>query len=247
MKGLISLASLLLLLAATNSKAQSIVCENKFNFDNPTVVANRVCPLGYTKIGEVNGSSGSRGIAGGATQIYQDMINRNEADRQARLARQAAAAEAQRQREYEAQQAAARRRQQAIRNSSLPESARCLSGAWLVKGSESARGSTLDISDDGKVYFNGAMLNGDSALLLANNTIDFTTDLGDGASFRARMQLIQNELDGSMAYIGVKKGFLKNTQLPPQIVEVRGERTNKAPIGCKNNQRIFRVRSNLEG
>jgi hypothetical protein len=34
-------------------------------------------------------------------QIYQDMINRNEADRQARLDRQAAAAEAQRQREHE--------------------------------------------------------------------------------------------------------------------------------------------------
>ena len=97
MKRLTLLAYVLLTISATNVQAQSVICEK---FGSGQIIANRVCPLGYVKKGEVaTTNGGSFGNAG--MQIYQDMINRNEADRQARLARQAAAAEAQRQREHE--------------------------------------------------------------------------------------------------------------------------------------------------
>lgn len=107
MKRLTFFASILLVLSTTSVQAQSVICEK---FGSGQIIANRVCPLGYIKKGEVNGDSSNRGRGSASAQLYQDMINRNEADRQARLAREAAAAEAQRQRNYEAQQAAERRR-----------------------------------------------------------------------------------------------------------------------------------------
>jgi hypothetical protein len=114
------LITVLLLVSANTVQAQSVICEK---FGAGQIIANRVCPLGYVKKGEV-ATTNDGGFGSSSIQNYQDMINRNEADRQARLAREAAAAEAQRQRNYEAQQTAELLRQQAVRNSTLPESAR---------------------------------------------------------------------------------------------------------------------------
>ncbi|MDA9870567.1 SHOCT domain-containing protein [Gammaproteobacteria bacterium] len=97
MKRLTLLASVLLTISATSVQAQSVICEK---FGAGQIIANRVCPLGYVKKGEVAETNGG-GFGSAGMRAAQDMINRNEADRQARLARQAAAAEAQRQREHE--------------------------------------------------------------------------------------------------------------------------------------------------
>ena len=97
MKRLTLLASVLLTISATSVQAQSVICEK---FGSGQIIANRVCPLGYVKKGEVATTNGG-GFGSAGMRAAQDMINRNEADRQARLARQAAAAEAQRQREHE--------------------------------------------------------------------------------------------------------------------------------------------------
>jgi hypothetical protein len=136
MKKLIITAFLLMALANV-SYGQGVICSPRTLIGGPDIVAQGVCPTGYTQVGTTNSSS-NRGRGSASAPIFQDMINRNEADRQARLAREAAAAEAQRQRNYEAQQAAERVRRQAIRNSSLPESARCLAGAWLNQKCKSA-------------------------------------------------------------------------------------------------------------
>ena len=183
----------------------------------------------------------AQGRGSASVQIYQDMINRNEADRQARLAREAAAAEAQRQRNYEAQQAAERRRQQTIRNASLPNDSRCLSGAWLVKrtGSSTVSGATLDIANDGKVYFMGDLINGNqgASLLLANNTVDITIRFNNGESLRQRLSLSNNQLIGTVTLMAIKEGFWGDKKLPPETFDVRGERTNQAPEGCISSVR----------
>ena len=143
-------------------------------------------------------------------QIYQDMIKRNEADRQARLARDAAAAEAQKQCNYEAQQTAERLRQQAIRNSSLPESARCFEGSWIIKVSENNNDIyPMDITKDGKVYLNGELVNGmqGGTLYLANNTLNIKGPINGGGSLTQRLSLEDNRLNGVISAIQVKKGF----------------------------------------
>ena len=77
MKRLTLLAYVLLTISATNVLAQSVICEK---FGSGQIIANRVCPLGYVKKGEVaTTNGGSFGNAG--MQIYQDMINRNEPHR----------------------------------------------------------------------------------------------------------------------------------------------------------------------
>jgi hypothetical protein len=166
----------------------------------------------------------------------QDMINRNEADRQARLAREAAAAEAQRQRNYEAQQAAERRRQQTIRNSSLPESARCLEGSWRIKLTKNNdEVYPLDITSDGKVYLNGELVNGmqGGTLYLANNTIHIKGPI-NGGSLTQRLSLADDRLNGVVSTVQVKKGFFKDKTLSANN-EIYGERTNQAPEGCINS------------
>ena len=176
-----------------------------------------------------------------AIQIYQNTINRNEADRQARLAREAAAAEAQNQRNYEAQQAAERRRQQEIRDAYLPEDSRCIKGSWIVKRTDASTstGFTLDITNDGKVYFHGMLVNGSpnaSLLLLANNTVDLVVVVGNAeGTLRQRLSLVNNQLIGNITRVEIKKGFWGNKELPPETFDVLGERTNQAPEGCINS------------
>ncbi len=87
MKRLTLLASVLLTISATSVQAQSVICEK---FGAGQIIANRVCPLGYVKKGEVATTNGG-GFGSAGMQAALDMINRNEADRQARLAREAAA------------------------------------------------------------------------------------------------------------------------------------------------------------
>ncbi len=50
MKRLTLLASVLLTISATSVQAQSVICEK---FGSGQIIANRVCPLGYVKKGEV--------------------------------------------------------------------------------------------------------------------------------------------------------------------------------------------------
>ena len=50
MKRLTLLASVLLTISATSVQAQSVICEK---FGAGQIIANRVCPLGYVKKGEV--------------------------------------------------------------------------------------------------------------------------------------------------------------------------------------------------
>ena len=97
MKRLTLLASVLLTISATSVQAQSVICEK---FGAGQIIANRVCPLGYVKKGEVGSNSNRGGITAGLQPMY-DQLNNNAAERRERLARQAAAAEAQRQREHE--------------------------------------------------------------------------------------------------------------------------------------------------
>ena len=97
MKRLTLLASVLLTISATSVQAQSVICEK---FGAGQIIANRVCPLGYVKKGEVGSNSNRGGITAGLQPMY-DQLNNNAAGRRERLARQAAAAEAQRQREHE--------------------------------------------------------------------------------------------------------------------------------------------------
>jgi len=96
MKRLTLLASILLTISATSVQAQSVICEK---FGAGQIIANRVCPLGYVKKGEV-ATTNRGGITAGLQPMY-DQLNNNAAERRERLARQAAAAEAQRQREHE--------------------------------------------------------------------------------------------------------------------------------------------------
>ena len=231
MKRLTLFASVLLTISATSVQAQSVICEK---FGSGQIIANRVCPLGYVKKGEVaETNGGSFGNAG--MQIYQDMINRNEADRQARLAREAAAAEAQRQRNYEAQQADERRRQQNIRNSSLPESARCLEGSWNIAAiSNSKGGANLDITDNGLVYFGGILMSHlpGISIYLGNNTFSFNGNGTDGAELRQRLTLEGDVLIGTVTTVEVKQGFFKDKRLPAVTRNVRGTRTSPAPPNC---------------
>ena len=97
MKRLTLLASVLLTISATSVQAQSVICEK---FGAGQIIANRVCPLGYVKKGEVGSNSNRGGITAGLQPMY-DQLNNNAAERRERLAREAAAAEAQRQREHE--------------------------------------------------------------------------------------------------------------------------------------------------
>ena len=97
MKRLTLLASVLLTISATSVQAQSVICEK---FGSGQIIANRVCPLGYVKKGEVGSNSNRGGITAGLQPMY-DQLNNNAAERRERLAREAAAAEAQRQREHE--------------------------------------------------------------------------------------------------------------------------------------------------
>lgn len=216
--------------------AADVVCEDR---NGDRIIEDFVCPLGYLRVGEYTQNSGDTtqsSLGEALRERTAEIDRRTEERRQARLERQAAAAEAERQRNFEAQQAAERLRQQAIRNSSLPDSARCLVGAWLIKRIEGTNqeGLTLDISDDGKVYLGGFLVNGypNSHLLLANNTVDINLLKGNGASSRLRLKLENNLLIGSITLVQVKEGFWGDKKLPAETYETRGERTNQAPVGC---------------
>ena len=75
MKRLTLLASVLLTISATSVQAQSVICEK---FGAGQIIANRVCPLGYVKKGEVATTNGGGLGRGSATfQAAQDIINRN--------------------------------------------------------------------------------------------------------------------------------------------------------------------------
>ena len=170
-------------------------------------------------------------------QIYRDMINQNDANRQARLAREASAAEAQRARNFESQQAAERIRQQSIRNSRLPISDRCLQGSWLTKSAEQSQVSlNIDITENGLVYMDGNLLSHTQGVtvLLANNALDVNAVINDGSSFRQRLTLNQDKLVGSMTAVTVKKGFWKDKIQPAITRQLVGTRLSPAPYGCNN-------------
>jgi len=237
MKRLTLLASVLLTISATSVQAQSVICEK---FGAGQIIANRVCPLGYVKKGEVATTNGG-GFGSAGMQAAQDMINRNEADRQARLAREAAAAEAQRQRNYEAQQAAERRRQQNVRNSSLPESARCLEGSWNIAViSNSKGGANLDITDNGLVYLGGSLMSHQPgiSIYLGNNTLNLNGNGTDGAELRQRLTLEGDVLIGTVTTVEVKQGFFKDKKLPAVTRNLRGTRTSPAPPNCGQVEKI---------
>ena len=97
MKRLILLASLLLTISATSVQAQNVICEK---FGSGQIIANGIWPLGRVKKSEVGSNSNPGGITANLQPIY-DQLNNNAGERRERLTRQAAGAEAQRQREYE--------------------------------------------------------------------------------------------------------------------------------------------------
>ena len=67
MKRLTLLASVLLTISATSVQAQSVICEK---FGAGQIIANRVCPLGYVKKGEVGSNSNRGGITAGLQPMY---------------------------------------------------------------------------------------------------------------------------------------------------------------------------------
>ena len=216
--------------------AQDRICEK---FGGGRIITEFVCPTGYIDMGTVEArSTGDRSQSTGM-EIYNEMINRNEADRQARLAREAAAAEAQRQRNYEARQAAERNRQRIINNSNLDISARCFEGAWVIKNDvNSAELFDLDITGDGKVFVAGNLVNGDPTanLMLANNTLNITITEGN-QSFSQRLRLDGERLVGSLTVTRVEKGFWKDKRLPPEKFRVQAVRTSAAPAECVPNRK----------
>ena len=233
MKKLIITAFLLMALANV-SYGQGVICSPRTLIGGPDIVAQGVCPTGYTQVGTTNPSS-NRGRGSASVQIFQDQINRNEADRQAGLARQAAAAEAQRQRDYQSQQATERDRQQNIRDSRLAESARCLEGSWNVKAlSNSLGGADLDITSNGLVYLGGSLLSHQPGIsvYLGNNTFSLNGNGNDGSELRQRFTLKDDVLIGTMTNIEVKKGFFKDKKLPAVTRNLRGTRTSPAPPNC---------------
>jgi hypothetical protein len=237
MKRLILLASVLLTISATSVQAQSVICEK---FGSGQIIANRVCPLGYVKKGEVATTNGG-GFGNAGMQAAQDMINRNEADRQARLAREAAAAEAQRQRNYEAQQAAERLQQQNIRSSKLLDSARCLEGGWEIEfvGTDSeTRSMRLDVTNDGILFVDGqrASFQPNTTVLLANSAINLDVRGVVNSSTTSQI-LIQLSLDyekliGSVKVTTKKEKFFGGTNDDTQTFRATGLRSSEAPTGC---------------
>ena len=67
MKRLTLLASVLLTISATSVQAQSVICEK---FGAGQIIANRVCPLGYVKKGEVGSNSNLGGRSSAVHPIY---------------------------------------------------------------------------------------------------------------------------------------------------------------------------------
>jgi hypothetical protein len=67
MKRLTLLASVLLTISATSVQAQSVICEK---FGAGQIIANRVCPLGYVKKGEVGSNSNRGGRSSAFYSIY---------------------------------------------------------------------------------------------------------------------------------------------------------------------------------
>lgn len=211
--------------------AQDRICEK---FGGGRIITEFVCPAGYIDMGTVGVPSTSNRSQSNSMEIYQEMINRNETDRQARLAREAAAAEAQRQRNDEARQAAERKRQRIINNSNLDMSARCFEGAWIIKNDDnSAEMFDLDITRDGKVFVAGNLVNGDptATLMLANNTLNITVTEGN-QSFSQRLRLDGERLVGNLTVTRVEKGFWKDKKLPPEEFRVQAVRTSAAPTEC---------------
>ena len=152
MKLMTSVVTSLLLLCPLGAIAQDRICEK---FGGGRIITEFVCPAGYIDMGEIAAPSSNNRSNNAGVQIFQDMINRNEADRQARLARQAAAAEAQRQREHEERMIRLRSSQQpAARNTTtgLPSTSR--QGLWeaweIFLPNYSSRGATglLTINTD---------------------------------------------------------------------------------------------------
>ena len=241
MKSLTCALFAVLLLTPSLSLAQDKICEK---LGGQRIVADFVCPLGYLEVGEVEASSSSGRSRSAGMQIYQDMINRNEADRQARLNRQAAAAEAQRQREYEAQQSAGRQQQQNMRNSKLVESARCLEGGWeirmLVANSETTP-VRLDVTNDGMLFVDGqqASFQPNTNVLLANNAISFDVRESLSSSttrlIQIQLSLKNGKLIGSMKSTTKKEKFFGGTNDSTETYEAIGVRASDAPMGCTAN------------
>jgi hypothetical protein len=241
MKSLTCALPALFLLIPSLSLAQDKICEK---LGGQRIVADFVCPLGYLEVGEVEASSSSGRSRSAGMQIYQDMINRNEADRQARLNRQAAAAEAQRQREYEAQQSAGRQQQQNMRNSKLVESARCLEGGWeirmLVANSETTP-VRLDVTNDGMLFVDGqqASFQPNTNVLLANNAISFDVRESLSSSttrlIQIQLSLKNGKLIGSMKSTTKKEKFFGGTNDSTETYEAIGVRASDAPMGCTAN------------
>ena len=237
MKQLTFLASILLTISATSVQAQSVICEK---FGAGQIIANRACPLGYVKKGEVATTNGG-GFGSAGMRAAQDMINRNEADRQARLAREATAAETQRQRNYEAQQAAERLQQQNMRSSKLLDSARCLEGGWeiqMVGNDSEARSMRLDVTNDGMLFVDGqrASFQPNTTVLLANSAInlDARVAVNSSTTNQAQIQLSLNneELIGSVRLTTKKEKLFGGTKDEAITFRATGLRVSEAPDGC---------------
>ena len=183
----------------------------------------------------------AQGRGSASVQIYQDMINRNEADRQARLAREAAAAQAQRQRNFEAQQSAERQQQQNMRNSKLVDSARCLEGGWEINmvGIDPEEWSMrFDVTNDGMLFVDGqrASFKSNTTVFLANNAISVDIQNVVNSSTTQQVQLqfsLNNEkLIGSVSSTTKKEKFFGGTNDETSTSRATGLRVSEAPDGC---------------
>lgn len=226
MKKLTFLVPIIFFFSAPSVNAQSVICENNFNFNNPRIIANRVCPLGYVKVGEVGNGSTSGGSS--PLQPIYDQLNNNAAERRERLAREAAAAEAQRQREHEERMLRLQNPQSNIRTSSIPENARCLQGLWTVTRTDSKDnpGGSLRITAEGLIYVGKNLVSNDSSITssLGNNRIMIRQGVMGSKGWTQNLQLVNDHLEGRISVRDGAKGV--------ETYDLRGERASNTPSGC---------------
>jgi hypothetical protein len=196
------------------ASAQDRICEK---FGGGRIITEFVCPVGYIDMGVIEAPSSNRQSSNAGMQIYQDMINRNEADRQARLNRQAAAAEAQRQREHEERMVRLRNSQQtsARRPTATPNSGQGLWEAWeIFLPNYSNRGATgfLTINTDCSAKIQG--LGSDS---------EVSRILKTGSKLT-----LNNDAITMSAILTSPYAFSGTATLQGQGYEIKGTRTRRA-------------------